>query len=134
MNEFERKLQCQQLRHVPAAWREGILADAIAASPRESRSSAEKPDRVSSCGDLVPARIGCSAAWWNWSEWLWPTPQAWVALAAVWLFLAGLIAFAPDDPPRRVVAVAPPDDAMRAGSLLAWHDAQRVAAELDSLR
>jgi hypothetical protein len=134
MNEFERKLQRQQRRHVPSAWREGILAEAAAASPRESRSSAEKPDGMSSCGRLIPAPLGRWTPKWSWSEWLWPAPQAWVALAAVWLLLAALVAFAPDDPPRRVVAAPPPDDVLRAGSLLAWHDAQRVAAELDPLR
>jgi hypothetical protein len=134
MNEFERKLLSQQLRKVPSAWRERILADATAASTRESRSSAEKADGVSSCGRLIPARLGRSTPMWRWSAWLWPAPQAWIALAAIWLFLAALVAFAPDDQPRRVVAARPSDDVLRAGSLLAWHDAQRVAAELDPLR
>ena len=134
MNEFERKLQRQQLRHVPAPWRERILSEAAAANERENRSSVEKPDRMSSSGRLIPGSRGGSTPRWTWSEWLWPAPQAWVALAAVWLLLGALVAFAPDDPPRRVVAAPPPDDVMRAGSLLAWHDAQRVAAELDPLR
>src|SRR4051794_36918491 len=134
MNEFERKLQRQQLRHAPTAWRDGILAGATAASTRESRSPAENTDRVSSCGRLIPARLGRSMPRWGWSEWLWPAPQAWIALATIWLFLAALVAFAPDDRPRRVVAASARDDVLRAGSLLAWHDAQRVAAELDPLR
>ena len=133
MNEFERKLQRQQLRQVPAPWREIILSEAAAASAREGGSPAEMPDSVTSCERLVPGRLGRSTPRWSWAEWLWPAPQAWGALAAVWLLLAGLVAFAPGDPPRQVVA-APRDDAVRAGSLLAWHDAQRVAAELDPLR
>ncbi len=118
MNEFERKLQSQQLRQVPSAWRERILAEAASpsANAREPQPSSEKEQRS-----------------WNWQEWLWPAPQAWGALAAVWILLAALVAWAPDDAPQGVVAAAPPDDAIRAGSLLTWHDAQRVAAELDLL-
>ncbi len=66
MDNFEQFLKSQPLRDVPPEWRAEILAPATAAS-RES-----------------PASAG------SWRGWLWPSPYAWGALAAVWLVIIGL--------------------------------------------
>jgi len=60
MDQFEELLKSQPLRHVPPEWRAEILASAPAP---------------------------CSA---DWRGWLWPSPYAWGALAAVWLVIVGL--------------------------------------------
>src|SRR5204862_3191708 len=118
---------------VPSAWRGRILADAASACAGERQSSFVK-ERPNSFRHSVPSRAMRPAPSWNWRDWLWPAPHAWGALAAVWILLAALLASAPDDAPQSVIAGAPPEDGICAGSLLAWHDAQRVDAELDLLR
>jgi hypothetical protein len=67
-DQFEARLRCQPSRETPAAWREEILAAAQAATPR---------------GDSPPAAR--HLPWWR--ELFWPCPQAWAALAAVWLVM-----------------------------------------------
>jgi hypothetical protein len=70
-DDFENQLQRQPLRAVPSEWRAEILQAARASvSPRASR--------------LTPHAL----PWWR--EWLWPSPQAWAGLAAVWLVILGL--------------------------------------------
>jgi hypothetical protein len=58
--DFENQLQRQPMRAVPPHWRKRILA-----------ASAE------------PAPAG-------WRQWFWPCPQAWAALAAVWVLILGI--------------------------------------------
>jgi len=58
--DFENQLQRQPMRAVPPHWRMRILA-----------ASAE------------PAPAG-------WRQWFWPCPQAWAALAAVWVLILGI--------------------------------------------
>jgi hypothetical protein len=66
MNDFERKLAAQPFRTPPAELRRTVLA-ACEPAPRAA-----------------------------WREWLWPSPTAWGALAAVWLLcLAADVADAP---------------------------------------
>ena len=77
-DDFEKQLQRQPLREVPTEWRAEILRSARAASPRTA---------------LTTPRI---AAWWR--ERLWPCPQAWAGLAAVWMIILGLNATAPTGP------------------------------------
>ena len=60
MNDFEKRLHGIELRRLPAEWREEILSACDRPSPERQ---AERP----------------------WREWLWPSPWAWGALAAVWL-------------------------------------------------
>ena len=74
MNDFERQLQRQPMRDLPADWRREILAQ---------------------CEDLAPA-----APSWSWREWLWPSPTAWAALAAVWVAFFALQAAEPVPPAR----------------------------------
>jgi hypothetical protein len=68
---FEKQLQHQPLRKLPAEWRAEILQSARAsASANSSR--------------LTPR----AAPWWR--EWLWPCPQAWAGLAAAWIIIVSL--------------------------------------------
>lgn len=70
-DDFENQLQRQPLRAAPSEWRAEILQAARASvSPRASR--------------LAPNAL----PWWR--EWLWPSPQAWAGLTAVWLVILGL--------------------------------------------
>lgn len=69
MNEFEKQLAEQPLKSVPTEWRTQILKEARAQATRD-----------------VPAR---AAQPWSWlRELFWPCPQAWAALAAVWMVMA----------------------------------------------
>ncbi|MCX6911179.1 MAG: hypothetical protein NTY01_24495 [Verrucomicrobia bacterium] len=61
-DDFEKKLERQPMRVVPAAWRAQILREArLAATPEP-------------------------APWWR--ELLWPRPLAWASLAAAWVIIA----------------------------------------------
>jgi hypothetical protein len=73
-DEFEQQLRSQPLREAPSEWRAEILTAARAARPALS--------------SRVP----------GWREWLWPCPQAWAGLAAVWMLLLGLHVTAPSRP------------------------------------
>ena len=67
MNEFEKQLASQPLKSVPPEWRGQILREARAQVSRD-----------------VPASH--SRSWLR--ELFWPAPQAWGALAAVWIVIA----------------------------------------------
>ena len=62
MNNFERKLAEQRFRQPPSDLRETIF---------------------------LPANVIASAGW-TWRDWFWPSPQAWAALAAMWIVFAAL--------------------------------------------
>jgi hypothetical protein len=96
-DDFEKQLQRQPLRQVPGEWRAEILRSARAASLHAPRPA----PRV--------------AAWWN--EWLWPCPQAWAGLAAVWLDILGLNATAPAE--SGSMAERPPEPSSELESRLA---------------
>lgn len=70
-DDFESQLQRQPLRDLPADWRTEILSAA-----QEAAAQAE------------PAKPSAPASWWR--ELLWPCPQAWAGLAAVWVVILGL--------------------------------------------
>ena len=63
MNDFENKLRAQPFRALPPDLREALFG---------------APTHV-----IAPNR-------WTWRDWLWPSPQAWAALAAVWIVFAAL--------------------------------------------
>jgi hypothetical protein len=67
MSDLEDELRKLQPANPPAAWRRDILARCASAVQAESE--------VTSTG---------------WRAWLWPSPLAWGALAAVW-FVLGII-------------------------------------------
>jgi len=95
--DFEKQLQRQPLREVPGEWRTEILRSAQAASPHASRP--------------MPHAV----AWWR--EWLWPSPQAWAGLAAVWVVIVGLNATAPAGP--SAIAKRSPAPSIEANATLA---------------
>lgn len=84
MDEFERQLSRQPLRPPPPGWRAEILA----------------------CAGKIAAPD------WTWRDWLWPSPAAWGALAAVWIAFFALGASQATDPmphPRLLAAPSMPD-------------------------
>jgi hypothetical protein len=70
-DDFEAQLQRQPLRDLPAEWRTEILSVA--------QEAMAQPETVK---PTVPT------SWWR--ELLWPCPQAWAGLAAVWVVILGL--------------------------------------------
>ncbi|MHA3771378.1 hypothetical protein ACXR0O_07565 [Verrucomicrobiota bacterium sgz303538] len=72
MTPFERKLQSRPFREIPAGWRAQILQQPPPAQSLE--------------------RSG-------WCEWLWPSPIAWAALAAIWIGVFALGKMAPVSAP-----------------------------------
>jgi hypothetical protein len=80
MNEFEKQLASQRFKQVPAEWRGTILK---AANARSNPSGAFSS--------------------FNTAQWLrelfWPHPQAWAALAAVWIVIAGFHFVTPGNAP-----------------------------------
>lgn len=69
MNDFEKQLASQPLKSVPTEWRAQILKEATAQQTRDVPATESRP------------------LWWL-RELLWPYPQAWGALAAVWIVIA----------------------------------------------
>jgi hypothetical protein len=107
-DELERRLERQPFREIPAGWREEILGAAHAACP----------------GTPSAARHGSRALWWR--ELLWPCPQAWAGLAAVWAVILFLNA-ASREPVR---AVRTPRTTPGREALMAWKERERMLAEL----
>ena len=92
---FEQRLQRQPLREAPSAWREEILVAASAAAGSR------------------PSTLDARPVFW-WRELFWPCPQAWAALASVWLLVLGLNFVSREPSPQRVARhTAPPSPQMR---------------------
>lgn len=72
MEEFEQHLSHQQMRPIPAAWREEILA--VAGRESWVKSRAHEQSRSST----LAARF---------SAFFWPHPMAWAGLAAIWILI-----------------------------------------------
>lgn len=70
-DDFESQLQRQPLRDLPAEWRTEILSAAQEAAAQTETANPSAP-----------------TSWWR--ELLWPCPQAWAGLAAVWVVILGL--------------------------------------------
>ena len=105
MNEhdpFEQRLRRQPLRQIPAAWREEILSQARAAAGGNRRTA---PVRGLPFVAAVQLRL---------RELLWPCPQAWAGLAAVWVvILAANFATPEPTPTLEARRVTPPSPQMR---------------------
>lgn len=84
--DFEKQLERQPLRPVPAAWRADILKAAHAASP------------VPSFLSTITSQL---------SSLLWPCPQAWAGLAAVWMVILA-VNYASEDRSEILMAKSPP--------------------------
>ncbi len=101
MNDFERKLSQQPFRQPPADLRAAIFA---------------LPENV-----VVPAR-------WTWRDWFWPSPQAWAALAALWVVFAVLWFHDGETAsPARSIAEQPAESL----TLLTFHHTHDLAHALD---
>ena len=71
-DDYENNLARQPVRDVPPEWRHSILTAAHAVTRQEP--------------------VTATSSWPNWGalrEWLWPTPRAWAALGACWVFMLG---------------------------------------------
>jgi|SRR5882724_5608649 len=90
-DDFEERLQRQPLREVPAEWRGEILSVA-----RHAMASSPRPEATG-------LRVQISAL-------LWPCPQAWAGLAAIWLGIL-VINFATADKTERVAKKTAPTSA-----------------------
>jgi hypothetical protein len=108
--DFEKKLQRQSLRKIPAEWRGQILANCR--------------------GSNVEGR----AQEWFWLSTLvprlstifWPHPKAWAGLAAVWIFIFALNFSMRDTSPRIAEKSAPPSPE----AIVELKNQQRMFAEL----
>lgn len=81
-DEFEQQLRSQPRRGIPSEWR-GEILEAVYAARRVHESRAASP------ATRIPL----------WRQWLWPCPQAWAGLAAVWMVLVALRITASSAPP-----------------------------------
>ena len=90
MNEFEKQLASQRLKTIPPEWRAEILGAAQRTARRDA-STTETPR-------LQPLH------WLR--ELLWPCPQAWAALAGVWIVIAVVQHATPGASPGMNTAVA----------------------------
>ncbi len=89
MDEFEQQVSRQPIRQIPAGWREEIIA-AAAVAPR--------PAPRASFLSTLNSRL---------STVLWPCPQAWAGLAAVWVFIFA-VNFSMQDRPQAAAEKIPP--------------------------
>ena len=105
MNDLEQQLARQELKPVPPEWRDAILSAAAAAQPRTGKAE-----------NSVPL----------WRLFIWPSPRAWIGLAAAWVLMLGLQLAMPSVDSSGLS----PATAMSAGAAEAWREQQRLLAEL----
>jgi hypothetical protein len=89
---FEKKLQRQSLRKIPAEWRGQILANC----------------RGSNVEGRAQERFWFSTLNHQLSTIFWPHPKAWAGLAAIWIFIFALNFSMRDNSPRIAEKSAPP--------------------------
>lgn len=116
-DDFEQRLQRQALRPIPAEWREGILTAA------ESAASTCHPPRAGRSPWLSILHDQLSAI-------LWPNPQAWAGLAAVWILIFAVDFSLRDKTPVAAGRSAPPSQEVVAE----MKQQQRMLAELIGAR
>ena len=105
MNDFERKLREQLFRPPPPDLREAIFG---------------RGQFVSSRGEFPH---------WTWRDWFWPAPQAWAALAALWIVFAALSMGDPPAPGALTsTEVLSP---LSTGTLLSYHTTADLKHVLD---
>lgn len=109
-DDFEKQLRRQPLRQIPMEWREEIM-DAARRVPDHQLST------------LSPQ----PTSWWR--ELLWPCPQAWAGLAAVWavIFVLNVASRDPVQVAKTSKAVPAPE------ILIALREHRRLLAELIGL-
>jgi len=110
--KFERLLKRQQLRQVPADWREEVLSAA-----KEAQSARRSPVKNRSFLSALNDRV---------TSLLWPHPVAWAGLAAVWIFIFALNFSIRDKAPAMAEKTPPPSPTVVAE----LRQQQRLYAEL----
>lgn len=118
-DEFEKRLQRQTLRQVPAGWREEILA-AANASQRQTAAI----DRAFT--SAATRRPWLSTLNHQLSTLLWPHPVAWAGLAAIWIFIFAVNTSTRDRSPMIVERASPPSPEV----VVELKQQQRMLAEL----
>ena len=106
-DDFEKQLQRQPLRQIPSEWRDEILS--VARNAEAAGAAATSLDHPRAASEMT-------ASWWR--EWLWPCPEAWAGLAAVWLVILGVNVTAPS-----------PETQMAAKPLVPQHEVSTQLAE-----
>ena len=106
-DDFEERLRRQSIRPIPHEWRGEIL------------------DAARRVRGHQPSIFNLQLASW-WRDWLWPNPQAWAGLAAVWMVVL-LLNWGGRDPVHVATAskTAPAPEL-----LLALKEHRRLLAEL----
>jgi len=128
-SEFEKRLQGQPMREIPADWRARILE---AASPSEvgmARRAVHRglsPERSPRRGDPTFAKPAVADALPWWRQWLWPCPQAWAGLAAAWVVILVMNLAMGKDPMRTANATV----ALSRQELRELRQQQQTLAEL----
>jgi hypothetical protein len=106
-DDFEKQLQRQPMRPIPSAWREEILVSAHRVQDNQLSTLSPRP-----------------LSWWR--DLLWPCPQAWAGLAAVWMLILALNAVTRE--PARVASARPAPPAREV--LMALQERRRMLVEL----
>jgi len=128
-SDFEKELERRPWRNVPREWRAEILGKALSsgagfqparkilAAREDEHGQDARAGRLEACPTTL--------VWWR--EMLWPCPQAWAGLAAVWLIILGLRLMAGSEAgaPAQVVS-APASPELRA----ALDEQRRLFTEL----
>jgi hypothetical protein len=123
--DFEKQLERQPIRPVPAAWRAEILkaANASSLAPDAPRPlSRHSPVR----GTTADAPSLLSTLNSQLSAILWPCPQAWAGLAAVWVFIFALNHATLDKPEIMARKSSPPSPEI----MMVLQEQRRMLAKL----
>jgi hypothetical protein len=79
-DDFEKRLQRQSPREIPAAWREQVLGAAQSAQlATNGRPTATEPRRLQKWPGWAVTKL--------WSELFWPSRFAWGGIAAAWFLM-----------------------------------------------
>ena len=118
MDNFEQKLQRQPLRQIPAEWRGEILVAADV--NRRDRPVREFTFAATPFGRFLSTLNA------QLSTMLWPHPQAWAGLAAIWVLILAVNFSMRDPSPVRAEKSSPPSPEV----IVELRQQQRMLAEL----
>jgi hypothetical protein len=116
-DDFERQLQRQSFRPAPVEWRKEILAAAAGAA------TAQPPPKPTLLCALN-ARL---------SSLLWPCPQAWAGLAALWVVILAVNLSSREGKPTTAANSATHSSGTVAGLFGLWRQREIELAGLDGL-